>query len=432
MRRSQAKGAQRMTTSPSDPQLDPAALDEIERIARDLARLADTEGPGGADGADDASDWTNLAMHHANLVASEPLKGRLIPARRLASRFVWPTVARSLEATRATVHAVEDLNRRLEDAESGRAEAVSSAAAAAQSAHAAVERAEAAAAAAAATSERLRQQVEIMQRQLDATSAELRRQRSQSPARQAPAPAPPTPEGEAPGTPALTSSFYTRFEERFRGSRDDIRELLREHLPVALEAVGSDGTLLDLGSGRGEWLELLTNAGASAYGVDTSEDFVAAAEELGLDLRLEDAVRHLRSLEPGSLAAVTAFHLVEHLPLDDLVALLDAALEALRPGGLLLLETPNPLNVTVGAATFWLDPTHLRPLHPGLLSLLVEERGFAQAEVRYLHPERLPEPGTISGQNAWLLQRAADALVGPQDYAVVARRLTIGAGTHGG
>ena len=105
----------------------------------------------------------------------------------------------------------------------------------------------------------------------------------------------------------------------------------------------------------------------AGYGVDINEVVVERCRARGLDVRAADALVHLREVPEGSVRAVTSFHVVEHLSLDTLVQLIDAALVALKAGGLLIFETPNPTNINVGAASFYLDPTHLKPLHPQFL-----------------------------------------------------------------
>lgn len=220
--------------------------------------------------------------------------------------------------------------------------------------------------------------------------------------------------------------LYRDLERRFRGTREDVRALLSVYLED-VAAVG--GPVLDIGCGRGEWLELLRDADVPAYGVDTNAAFAEANAERGLDVRVGDAIDHLGSLEPATLGVITGFHLAEHLPLPVLLALADRSLRALRPGGLLILETPNPTNVRVGAAQFWLDPTHERPLHPELLQFLLAHRGFDPVEIRPLHPARHFDqawdellgidapPGSPAAE---ILADMRDALSGPQDYAVLA------------
>lgn len=229
--------------------------------------------------------------------------------------------------------------------------------------------------------------------------------------------------------PDLTETAYVKFERRFRGSREEIRERQIDALRFVEPLIGASAPLLDLGCGRGEWLEVLRNAGITAYGVDSNEGMVAEAQGLGLDARAQDALAHLEHLPESSLQAVSAFHFVEHVPLRILTRVLDAAFVALREGGLLLLETPNPTNLVVGSAAFYLDPTHLRPLHPDYLQFLVEACGFTDVEVHFVHPAiderqlREGAPGdAYDGRLRRVVESAEWALFGPQDYLVVGRR----------
>ncbi len=221
--------------------------------------------------------------------------------------------------------------------------------------------------------------------------------------------------------------LYRDLESTFRGTRAHVKELAKDYLPDVADLGG--GPVVDIGCGRGEWLEVLRDAGVPAYGVDTNEDFVTANARTGLDVRLGDALVHLRDLPEASLRAVSGFHLAEHLSLDSLVELIDVALHALQPGGVLLLETPNPTNLKVGAASFYLDPTHLKPLHPQFLQFLVEARGFTDVEIRYLHaPDEAPIDRNLLGDGAAATHLAEDlnwAFYGPLDYAVVARKVTL-------
>ncbi len=222
-------------------------------------------------------------------------------------------------------------------------------------------------------------------------------------------------------------ALYADLEEIFRGTQDDIRGRLRDYLPdiEALEHLG-DAAVVDVGSGRGEWLDILQDAGVRAYGVDVNDTFVQRCRDRGLEVVHGDAIVHLASeVDQGSLKAVTGFHIIEHVSFENLIDLIDASLLALRPGGCVIFETPNPTNLIVGAATFYLDPTHRNPLHPRLTEFLLTSRGFVDVDVRFMHPPaglryELPD---VDGLDEAEVRRLVDelnwALHGPMDYAVV-------------
>lgn len=213
------------------------------------------------------------------------------------------------------------------------------------------------------------------------------------------------------------TSFYRAFEDRYRGSRDTIKERLRAYAPFTDPLLQADApaVALDLGCGRGEWLELLGESGFDARGVDLDEGMLAACRERGLAARHGDALAALRAQPDASLALVSAFHLVEHLPFDLVRELIAEALRALRPGGLLVMETPNPENLTVGATSFYLDPSHLHPLPPGLLGFAAEHAGFARQRIVRLQED----PQLHTGAPLGLINVLEG--VSP-DYAVVAQK----------
>lgn len=227
---------------------------------------------------------------------------------------------------------------------------------------------------------------------------------------------------------------YLAFERRFRGTEEEVRERLREHLPH-LAGAGALGDVLDLGCGRGEALAVFAEAGLPARGVDSSAAMVARCRDRGLVAAEGDLFEALAGTAEGSLGAVVSFHVVEHLPPTSLDRLVRLARRALAPGGVLLLETPNPLSVVVAARSFWLDPTHRRPVHPEALELLARQAGFDPVERFELRPfgaaERLPEIDLAplpEGQRELadrvnrLRDVLDDLLFGHQDYALVARK----------
>ena len=176
-------------------------------------------------------------------------------------------------------------------------------------------------------------------------------------------------------------SLYVAFEDRFRGSRETIREGTRVYLRwirEALERAGK-GPVLDVACGRGEWLELLKEQEIPAKGVDLNRVALEQCRELGLEVVEEDAIEHLRKQHKNAFSAVTCFHYVEHVGYPSLVALLDESLRILRPGGVAIFETPNARNLLVTGGDFFRDPTHRRPVFPDTLEAIAELRGFAES-----------------------------------------------------
>ncbi len=213
----------------------------------------------------------------------------------------------------------------------------------------------------------------------------------------------------------MSQPFYRAFEDRYRGSRDVIKERLRAYLPFLRPLAGARTAALDLGCGRGEWLELLGEHGFAARGIDLDDGMLAACIERGLDVQNMDALAALRAQPDGSLALVSAFHLVEHIPFDLVRQLIAEALRALQPGGLLIMETPNPENLVVGASDFYTDPSHERPIPPNLLAFAVEHGGFARHKVVRLQEDpQLREGGRVV--LAAVLEGASP------DYSVVAQK----------
>jgi O-antigen chain-terminating methyltransferase len=186
----------------------------------------------------------------------------------------------------------------------------------------------------------------------------------------------------------LLDGMYVAFENRFRGTRKAIKERLSVYIPQVTESLEktSNSLVLDLGCGRGEWLELLKENQIPAAGLDMNRMMVEICIDEGLDAVRADAVTYLRQLAPESIGVITGFHIVEHLPFDTLIALLDESRRVLVPGGMVIFETPNPENIQVGACDFYTDPTHRNPIPPQTLCFLLEARGFVDPRILRLHP----------------------------------------------
>jgi SAM-dependent methyltransferase len=215
-------------------------------------------------------------------------------------------------------------------------------------------------------------------------------------------------------------AFYAAFEDKFRGSREDITQRLQVYLP-RLEDVRQDlldFQILDLGTGRGEWLELLRSSGYTAVGVDSNQIMAERCRARGLEVVEADAIAYLAELPDQSMGVITGFHIIEHLPFQGLIRLFQEAIRVLCPGGLIIFETPNADNILVGASSFYSDPTHQSPLISSTVRFIAEFVGFESAEILNLHP--YPDQSRLTGSP--LADRFSDYFYGPQDYAILARR----------
>lgn len=208
------------------------------------------------------------------------------------------------------------------------------------------------------------------------------------------------------------SDFYAAFETAFRADSDTLQAHLARFIPY-VEGLAHRRkqplNILDIGCGRGEWLALMQERQHHATGIDTNQQTVDACRLEGLNVVQGDALNYLAGIESESLDLVSAFHVVEHLRFEALMRLFDACLRVLKPGGLIIFETPNPENLTVGAYSFYFDPTHLHPIPPLTLRFIAEQRGFTSCEVQRFNPRKEVESSALTQQ--WF--------EGPVDYALI-------------
>lgn len=207
---------------------------------------------------------------------------------------------------------------------------------------------------------------------------------------------------------------YAMLAERFRGPEEHVRECQRSYMPLFEKRK----SVLDIGCGRGEFLELMKEAGVPARGIDISPELVEACRAKGLEAEAADAFAFLPALVDESLDGIFCAHLVEHLEPARLPELIRLAAAKLRRGGLIAIETPNPECLAVLASHFYLDPTHQRPVPAALLGFYLEEAGFGRIEVRRLSPavESMPSLGELpEGFRA--------AFFDGLDYAITGHRL---------
>jgi SAM-dependent methyltransferase len=174
------------------------------------------------------------------------------------------------------------------------------------------------------------------------------------------------------------AATYRGFEDIFRGDERAVRRQQLAYLPHFEGAAW----VLDLGCGRGEFLDALTAHGIAARGADMDESMVARCVEKGHDVTLADAATYLRALDDASVPAMFAAQVVEHLDAQGLTELLGLMSRKLAPGGVAIMETVNPHNPAALKA-FWTDTTHHHPLFPEVLLALCRLAGFESGEVRF-------------------------------------------------
>jgi len=223
----------------------------------------------------------------------------------------------------------------------------------------------------------------------------------------------------SPPSPALPSSpiaiDWIRFAEVFRGSEHRIREHQRKH---AAKFAGAVLEVLDLGCGRGEFLEVAREAGLTARGIDLSEDCIAICRSKGLNAEAADMFDYLGSLPDESLGGVLCSQVIEHLSPERLPFLIQLLNNKLNRGAIIVVETPNPECLAIFASHFYIDPTHTRPVPPALLRFYMEEAGFGEIQIERLEPavESMPAIG-------YLPDPVQKTFFSGLDYALVGRKL---------
>lgn len=215
----------------------------------------------------------------------------------------------------------------------------------------------------------------------------------------------------------LLDAFYVALEDKFRGTREDIFERLKVYLPFIKNAnIGTeDAPILDVGCGRGEWLELLQNNGCSATGIDINRVMIEQCQGRGLKVIEADVIEYLKSLPEQSLGGISGFHIIEHLPFEILLELFSETVRVLKKGGIVIFETPNPQNILVASYTFYTDPTHLHPLPRELVKFIAELQGLSKIQILNLHP--YPEHLFLKGSE--VAERLNQHFYSAQDYSII-------------
>lgn len=217
---------------------------------------------------------------------------------------------------------------------------------------------------------------------------------------------------------------YFDFENRFRGSREHIKKVQEVYLPYFRDKKN----VADLGCGRGEFVELLTENHIGVTGIDTYQPYVEYCRMMGLPVYNEDAVHYLK--QQNSVDGIFVGQVVEHLTSEEIIELCHVAYEKLEKGCYLIMETPNPTSLAIYTEAFYMDPSHNKPIHPKTLQYIAEKEGFTEVQIVFTQSSRLPysipelpehDEAAVQEFNQ-AMKRVSELLYGSQDYAVIARK----------
>ena len=219
----------------------------------------------------------------------------------------------------------------------------------------------------------------------------------------------------------IDDALYISLEDHFRGDKATVHQRQMEYLPYISGIVSEQFPLIDLGCGRGEWLQVLKDNRIAARGIDSNTACVAECTENGLAASLGELLDTLSKLPDASCGSITMFQVLEHLPFDVVVNVLREARRVLIPGGVFIGEVPNSETLRVGASTFWIDPTHQRPLFPAVLAFLASSVGFAGVIGKYSSPlAPTPDLTGLPDNATKTILDLHHAINGPGDFALIA------------
>ena len=217
----------------------------------------------------------------------------------------------------------------------------------------------------------------------------------------------------------MDSDFYTDFENNFRGSREQIIDVLSNYdgLIDYILTIDNDPSLLDIGSGRGEWIQKCNAKGFNSIGLELDAKMVNDCRKLNLNIQEGDALSLLDEFGEDTFSIVSAFHVIEHISHENLKKLIIHAKRILKPEGLLILETPSIDNLMVSSKSFHIDPTHINPIHPDLLSFMIKRVGFTKLKYYFING------GPLQNSQADSLTRVFNGVA--QDLVLIASKSSI-------
>ena len=217
----------------------------------------------------------------------------------------------------------------------------------------------------------------------------------------------------------MDSAFYSEFEKKFRGSRDQIKHVLSNYdgLIDYILNIDNNPSLLDIGSGRGEWIQKCNAKGFKSIGIDLDPKMANDSSNLGLNIKQGDALSLLDTFTENSFSIVSAFHVIEHMNHENIKDLLVKSQRILKSEGLLILETPSIDNLLVATKSFHLDPTHINAIHPDLLAFMVKRCGFTELQYYFING------GPLQNSEYDKLTRVLNGVA--QDLVLIASKSTI-------
>lgn len=218
-------------------------------------------------------------------------------------------------------------------------------------------------------------------------------------------------------------NFYIEFENLYRGTEKEIRDKQTPYLKF-FKGKSIDykkKPVIDIGSGRGEFVQLLKKNGIRGVGVDLSEAMTQSALDKGLEAINDDAIAYIANQKSNSVGGVIGFHIAEHIPFEDLMYLIGESYRVLVKGGSLVLQTPNPESLYVGAYTFHFDPSHLKPIPPALMHFMAKYKGFDEVDIERSAPLLSTEEIKKISKNPHIVDMA-EKIYGPRDYSLVATK----------
>lgn len=219
---------------------------------------------------------------------------------------------------------------------------------------------------------------------------------------------------------------YFKFQQFMRGSCAEIKERQK----VYLSYFTSCEHVIDLGCGRGEFLEALQDHGIGAVGVDNYIKSVEYCRMKGLQVACGDVIQFLCDQKENSVDGVFSAQLIEHISAGKILELCRESYRIMKPDSYIVLETPNPMCLSIFMNSFYLDPSHKNPVHPHLMEYFMQECGFRNIKIVYTNESKINYRfPLLNVENSGNLEEfndginfLSDIMFGSQDYAIVAQK----------